>query len=153
MFRSPFTSKGFKSIYTSIAEIPKISPPPQYKYNVGSCIFQFVLFFIEPVLARPWINIETPRDTTKPFWLSSDQYAYAKFLFTRPVGAHPVLVAQTIHNLPKTDFPQVAMIGQSNSGKSSLINALMYGKELARSSATAVSIDSCERRSRLRVND
>jgi len=64
--------------------------------------------------------------------MSPRQEHYANVLFAKPVTAHPVLVAQTIHKMPKHKFPQVAVVGKSNVGKSSLINALMYGKDGSR---------------------
>uniref|UniRef100_A0A0G4HVK4 EngB-type G domain-containing protein n=1 Tax=Chromera velia CCMP2878 TaxID=1169474 RepID=A0A0G4HVK4_9ALVE len=90
-----------------------------------------------PYLARPFVDIRSPRDTTTlPSWMSENQRQYANFLFSRTIAAHPVLVAQTIHRLPLQPFPQVAVIGKSNVGKSSLINALMHGKEVTRTSST-----------------
>lgn len=47
-----------------------------------------------------------------------------------------MLVMQTLHRLPNQGIPQVCMIGRSNVGKSSLINALVFGKEIARPSTT-----------------
>ncbi|CEM39523.1 unnamed protein product [Vitrella brassicaformis CCMP3155] len=89
-----------------------------------------------PYLARPYVNVFNPKDTTQPAWMSDQQKEYSKVLFGKPIAAHPVLVAQTIHNLPDTGIPQVAVVGKSNVGKSSLINALMHGKEIARTSGT-----------------
>ena len=40
------------------------------------------------------------------------------------------------HNLIRDELPQIAFIGRSNAGKSSLINSLLGKKDLARSSST-----------------
>ena len=47
-----------------------------------------------------------------------------------------VLGATSIDHLPQARLPEVAFIGRSNVGKSSLINALTHRKELARISKT-----------------
>ena len=46
------------------------------------------------------------------------------------------IVCGVTSTLPETDVPQVAFAGKSNVGKSSLINALMNRKALARTSAS-----------------
>lgn len=98
---------------------------------------------------------------------SGSQAEFARQLFGLRVFAHPVLVAQTIHRLPLRSFPQVnstrsrrglgrqatffdaiveasfsaqvAIVGHSNAGKSSLVNGLFFGREVARTSKTPVS--------------
>eukprot|EP00922_Rhytidocystis_sp_ex-Travisia-forbesii_P024134 GHVS01035429.1.p1 GENE.GHVS01035429.1~~GHVS01035429.1.p1 ORF type:complete len:292 (+),score=47.87 GHVS01035429.1:45-920(+) len=89
-----------------------------------------------PAFARPFVGVESPSDTSTPAWMNAQQLKYSKVLFAKRIAAHPVLVAQTLHNMPQTGIPQVAFVGKSNVGKSSLINALMYGKQVARTSAT-----------------
>jgi len=44
--------------------------------------------------------------------------------------------AQTLKELPETDAPEVAFLGRSNVGKSSLINRLTERRKLARTSST-----------------
>ena len=55
-------------------------------------------------------------------------------LFNRPCRF--ILSVANISQLPPADLPEVAFIGRSNVGKSSLINALVNQKNLARTSAT-----------------
>lgn len=47
-----------------------------------------------------------------------------------------IISAQKAHQLPDFNLPEVAFLGRSNCGKSSLLNALLERKNLARSSAT-----------------
>ena len=53
-----------------------------------------------------------------------------------PIRAHPVLVHSSLHNLPNMGIPQICFVGRSNAGKSSLINSLVFNREIARASAT-----------------
>ncbi|OLQ09083.1 putative GTP-binding protein EngB [Symbiodinium microadriaticum] len=62
------------------------------------------------------------------------QREWGDSLFRAPIAAHPVIVVQTIDRLPELGIPQVCFVGRSNVGKSSLINALVHGKEIARPS-------------------
>jgi GTP-binding protein len=47
-----------------------------------------------------------------------------------------IISAQKAHQLPAYDSPEIAFIGRSNCGKSSLLNALLDRKSLARESST-----------------
>lgn len=55
-------------------------------------------------------------------------------LFSQPCAF--VLSAPAPENFPASSLPEVAFIGRSNAGKSSLINALTHRKDLARTSNT-----------------
>lgn len=88
---------------------------------------------MRPHFARPWIHAFEPLERSAPWW-TKEQKQLSEEIFRGPIAAHPVLVIQTIHRLPELGIPQVCMVGRSNVGKSSLINALVFGKEIARSS-------------------
>lgn len=55
-------------------------------------------------------------------------------VFSGRIDIHPVLVRDTMYKLPFSLIPQVAFVGRSNVGKSSLINSLLHGREVARPS-------------------
>ncbi len=64
--------------------------------------------------------------------LTPEELETARVMFARPSSF--VMGAAEIGQLPDTDLPEVAFAGRSNVGKSSLINALVNRKDLARAS-------------------
>ena len=71
-----------------------------------------------------------------PYPLSSDEETYraAQKLFKGSVQ-----FIKSVHHtdhLPPMDYPEVAFVGRSNVGKSSIINALLTRKDIARTSNT-----------------
>jgi ribosome biogenesis GTP-binding protein YsxC/EngB len=69
-----------------------------------------------------------------PIWMASKRMSYGNSVFSGKIDVHPVLVRDTLYKLPFSLVPQVAFVGRSNVGKSSLINSLVHGREIARPS-------------------
>ncbi|KAF2488461.1 hypothetical protein BU16DRAFT_419281, partial [Lophium mytilinum] len=61
------------------------------------------------------------RDTTPP---NAQQLNYAKDVFTRDVKPSFLFATHKFREFPESDVPEVAFLGRSNVGKSSLLNAL-----------------------------
>ena len=66
--------------------------------------------------------------------MASKRVGFANSVFSGRIDVHPVLVKDTLYKLPFSLIPQVAFSGRSNVGKSSLINTLVHGREIARPS-------------------
>ena len=63
---------------------------------------------------------------------NNNAQTYARWLFSGPCQF--IIGAKNIQQIPPTDLPEIAFIGRSNVGKSSLINSLTHNKSLARTS-------------------
>ncbi|EER04567.1 GTP-binding protein, putative [Perkinsus marinus ATCC 50983] len=102
-------------------------------------------------LARPFIPLDVvntgvlwnPTGRIQADPLRSDKATFLRHLegadefFRRSVAAHPVLVRQSLHRLQQGHgVPTVAFCGRSNAGKSSLVNGLLFGRQVARASKT-----------------
>jgi GTP-binding protein len=89
---------------------------------------------MKPVLARPMISLRDPLKTSIPSFVELRRDTSDQTFNEGKIIAHPVLVKETMHRLPFLPFPRIAFSGESNSGKSSLINALVGDREIAVSS-------------------
>ena len=70
----------------------------------------------------------------EPVAFSAEQLKSAQDLFHKPCAF--VLGVAKLEQLPVSDYPEVAFVGRSNVGKSSLINAITGQKGLAKTSNT-----------------
>ncbi|KAF4703426.1 hypothetical protein FOZ63_014250 [Perkinsus olseni] len=102
-------------------------------------------------LARPFIPLDVAKSGVlwnlrdqvqpEPSWTTSASFLRhiegADEFFRRSIAAHPVLVRQSLHRLQQGHgIPTVAFCGRSNAGKSSLVNGLLFGRQVARASKT-----------------
>ncbi|XP_954521.1 GTP-binding protein, putative [Theileria annulata] len=62
--------------------------------------------------------------------LMIQEIAFSKTLFSKNVTSNPIYVSETIDKAPLTKIPQIAFVGYSNVGKSSLINSILYGADI-----------------------
>ena len=76
---------------------------------------------------------EDPSSSEKPNFEKS-QIEHGRHLFAQECQFFHG--TDTLKNLPEASLPEVAFVGRSNVGKSSLINALTGRKSLARTSNT-----------------
>ena len=70
----------------------------------------------------------------EPATFTPEQIAAAKNLFAQPCNF--VLGVAKLEQLPVDGLPEIAFVGRSNVGKSSLINAVTCQKGLAKTSNT-----------------
>ena len=79
-------------------------------------------------LARPWVNILDPASTRAPF-LSEDIVRYSSQLFFKPIVRHPITGSFNVDKQSLGRVPAIAIVGESNAGKSTLLNQLLFLKE------------------------
>lgn len=63
-----------------------------------------------PLLARPFVNIWIPSETSPPDWMSDELKRFAKVLFSKTIVAHPAISAYTVNKLPNPKCPQVSKL-------------------------------------------
>lgn len=93
---------------------------------------------ITPFLAKPYININFLNCPKQPYWLSEKYVKKSSIIFGSKIIVHPIYVVETIHKYKPSSIPQIAVVGKSNVGKSSLINALFNYRTVAQTSRTPV---------------
>jgi GTP-binding protein len=82
-------------------------------------------------LARPWVNILDHSMSRAPF-LTEEVVKYSSQLFAKPIVKHPVTGAFNVNKQSLARVPAIAIVGESNVGKSSLLNKLLFLKEPAK---------------------
>jgi GTP-binding protein len=79
-------------------------------------------------LARPWVNILDGTSTRAPF-LTEDVVRYSSQLFSKAIVKYPVTGAFNVTKQSLGRVPAIVIVGESNVGKSTLLNHLLYLKE------------------------
>ncbi len=105
--------------------------------NILSVAQQYLIMRSDGVKVHLFENLKLakPKPAPKPLRLTmADETEAARILFAGPCDF--VWGAKAADNLPPEGLPEVAFVGRSNAGKSSLINALTGRKTLARVSQT-----------------